>query len=93
MLAGERRDILKVMNPEELPHAPRGVSATTVKEYVEISRFSTVTMVVMRSTEEKEQSTELFSDHLSWSRFILKSVFSCQCCKFCFQFTIVFTCC
>lgn len=29
---GEWRDILKMMDPEELPQVPRGVCATNVKE-------------------------------------------------------------
>lgn len=53
VLDGARRDVLKVMEPEDLPQLPRGVWATTVKEYVEISRFSTVMMVAMGSAEQR----------------------------------------
>lgn len=59
MLDGEWRDILKVMDPEELPHVPRGVCATTVIKYVEISRFFTVTVVAMGSTEEKDWESQI----------------------------------
>lgn len=58
VLDGARRDVLKVMEPEDLPHLPRGVCATTVKEYVEISRFFTVTMVAMGSTEQRAGVTD-----------------------------------
>lgn len=50
VLDGEWRDILKLMVPKELPHDPKGVCAAIVKEYMAISRFSTVTMVAMGST-------------------------------------------